>query len=187
MDVQRYFSDSDTAPIDRTAELTRCTQHQAGLPDNFRTRTGFGDHKLPIDSPLSENEQIFDLWLAFEFSSSAFQEKKELWYFSDGLVYMFSGIEPLNLEVDNVSVELAIRELRPKRGFIPANCSRFGGIDYIPIDEKEGNSKRMSNAFHYAHQLCWAAAKLASFYRVQVLVRTVLQTKVITDRVAGVI
>jgi hypothetical protein len=25
--------------------------------------TGFGDHKLPID-PLSENEQIFDLWLA---------------------------------------------------------------------------------------------------------------------------
>jgi hypothetical protein len=47
-------------------------------------------------------------------------EKNELWCFSDGLVYMFSGIEPLNLEVDNVSVELAVRELRPKRGFIPA-------------------------------------------------------------------
>ncbi|KAF7354079.1 Aldos-2-ulose dehydratase [Mycena venus] len=36
--------------------------------------TGFGTYKLPMESPLSESDQVFDLWLAFEFPSSAFQE-----------------------------------------------------------------------------------------------------------------
>ncbi|KAJ7021157.1 hypothetical protein C8F04DRAFT_1013557 [Mycena alexandri] len=34
----------------------------------------FGDHKLPIIPPLSRERQKFDLWLAFEFPTSAFQE-----------------------------------------------------------------------------------------------------------------
>lgn len=33
----------------------------------------FGDYKLPIKPPLGENEQRFDLWMAFEFPTTAFQ------------------------------------------------------------------------------------------------------------------
>ncbi|KAJ6600286.1 hypothetical protein DFH09DRAFT_1127960 [Mycena vulgaris] len=34
----------------------------------------FGDRPLPIVPPLSKEQQVFDLWLAFEFPTSAFQE-----------------------------------------------------------------------------------------------------------------
>ncbi|KAK1231003.1 hypothetical protein PQX77_005890 [Marasmius sp. AFHP31] len=33
----------------------------------------FGEWKLPMENPLSDNEQKFDVWMAFEFPSTAFQ------------------------------------------------------------------------------------------------------------------
>ncbi|KAI0689663.1 hypothetical protein BC835DRAFT_1418344 [Cytidiella melzeri] len=78
----RYFKDEYTDPIDvNRAHERQGTKATPIIRDNDTVSypwhawlaSKFGEYTLPIEPPLLATDQKFDVWMAFEFPSSAFQ------------------------------------------------------------------------------------------------------------------